>query len=166
MHVLRLHKQSILLDSLLVLVVIYLPSLSHLLPLPIYYIDPMRMVLLTGIIFSSNHRNTYLLALALPLVSYLTSGHPIFPKNILIVFELLINVYLFYFLYNRYTKPAFCLLISILGSKLVYYGIKFFFIKLGILHTQWIDTHLYIQVVVFIVFTVFFTLLWKFRKSH
>ena len=105
-----LSKNSItfLLDFILILFIYFTPALSHLFAFPIYYLDPMKIALVFAIIFTSK-RNTFLIAITLPLFSYFVSAHPQFIKAILISAELLVNLSLFYYLIKK-NNNAFYLL--------------------------------------------------------
>ena len=46
-----------LLDILLLFAVFFLTALAHTLPFPVYYLDPMRLLLFTGFFFSKNKYN-------------------------------------------------------------------------------------------------------------
>ena len=72
-----------------------LPALSHLTSVPFYLADPMRLAVLGALIASRNWKNSLALALALPLVSFALSGHPVYPKCLIIAAELAVNVALF-----------------------------------------------------------------------
>ena len=75
--------KTVTLNVLLCAGVVAIPSLSHATALPLYRFEPMRLLLFVAIL-TTNRRNALLMALWLPLLSFLTSGHPIFPKFVLI----------------------------------------------------------------------------------
>ncbi len=85
--------RTALLDALLCAAVVSVPSLSHAAAFPFYYLDPMRLLVFAAILFSTR-RNALIMALGLPLLSMATSGHPVFPKVLLIQAELAVNVLL------------------------------------------------------------------------
>ena len=69
--------------DLIILLFIYLtPALSHFFAFPIYYLDPMRIALVFGLILTSK-RNSFILALTLPIFSLLISNHPQLFKSFL-----------------------------------------------------------------------------------
>lgn len=143
---------------------IYLvPTISHLMNFPLYLIEPMRLMLVFALVHTNKH-NAYLLALTLPLFSYLISAHPFLPKMMLITFELSLNVFLFYFLVKRIKKSFPSILLSIILSKAVYYLIKFFMIKFAILGTGLISTPIYIQTITTLVFSIYLFLFFKKKK--
>ena len=63
--------------NLFALVFIYAtPTLSHLVSFPIYYSEPVRIFLIFTMVHTQK-KNAYVLALTLPLFSFLVSSHPI-----------------------------------------------------------------------------------------
>jgi hypothetical protein len=148
-----------------VLLAIYLvPGLSHLVEVPLYYFDPMRFFLLLGFFLTANRNNALLLAVTIPLFSWLVSGHPILLKAFLISVELLTNVLILSYLVKS-TKLSlfFSLIISIFLSKIAYYFLKFVVIQTGLLDMELIATDLLIQLGVLVFLSVVFYLF--FRKS-
>ena len=93
--------KSALIDLTAVLLIYFTPALSHLFNLPVYLIEPVRLMLIMSIAHSSK-TNTFILALTLPLFSHLISAHPVFLKTVLISFELVIFSFLFFELLKRY----------------------------------------------------------------
>ena len=94
------HVKSALLDIFALVFVYFVPTLSHLAQLPLYLLEPMRIMLILAIAHTTR-KNAYLLALTLPLFSFVISMHPSLVKSILITAELLLNVWLFYFLLKK-----------------------------------------------------------------
>lgn len=103
-----------------VLVTIY----SHLLPFPLYVIEPMRIILIFTIIFT-NKANQYFFAIILPLISFFVSGHPPLEKSLIIISELCLNVGIFGLLNKKKINIAINIGLSIILSKIAYYIIKF-----------------------------------------
>lgn len=134
-------------DAIIVLLLIYVvPALSHLTSIPFYLLDPMRVLVLGSYLYLKGNRNNALfLAISLPLVSFLLSAHPVFPKNLLISFELAINVLLIDVLVKKSQHIFFAVLLSILISKLIYYLVKWLLIMGGLLDTGIVDTNLLVQ---------------------
>ena len=138
--------KTYLIDFSMLLFIYFLPALSHLFSFPVYYLDPMRIALVLGLIYTSK-KNTYLIALTLPLFSFLISSHPQFIKSILLSAELIINISLF-FLFKEKIKNVFTsLLLSIVISKAIYYLLKFTFISLALLDDKLFSTPYYFQIV-------------------
>ena len=57
-------------DFSLLLLIYFLPALSHLFAFPIYYLDPMRIALVVALVHTSK-KNAFIIALTLPLFSFL-----------------------------------------------------------------------------------------------
>ncbi|PLX04526.1 MAG: hypothetical protein C0595_02915 [Marinilabiliales bacterium] len=154
---------SVLIDLIAIGFIYYVPTISHLISLPLYLMEPMRLMLIIALVHSSK-ANAYLLALSLPIFSFVISGHPVFPKMLLITFELVFNVVLFYGLTKKikYLFPS--ILLSIILSKVAYYIIKFGLIKLTILDSTLFSTPLYIQIVTALVFSSYVYIFYKKNK--
>lgn len=130
----------------------FVPAISHLISLPVYLIEPMRLMLILALVHTTK-QNAYIIAVTLPLFSFLISAHPVLPKMILISFELVLNVFLFYLLITKFKNTFFPIIISIIASKLVYYVIKFGLIKLTLLDSGLISTPIPIQVITALIFS-------------
>ena len=111
---------DITIASVFVMVTVY----SHLLPVPLYIIEPMRILLFVSVLFTKRS-NQYFVAVLLPIISVTISGHPPLMKSLLIVFELGLNVYLI----NLFISKSYKLFLSAIGSmlisKAVYYILKY-----------------------------------------
>ena len=144
------HKKTLLslLLDLGALAFIYLvPTLSHWANLPLYLMEPMRLMLVLAL--AHTHRiNAYLLALTLPLFSFLVSGHPVPIKMGLIAFELTLNVFLFFLLQKRFRYVFPAILLSILFSKAAYYIAKYLLIQYSILDMEVFSSPVWSQVLV------------------
>lgn len=99
----------------------FVPAASHLFNVPIYFIEPMRIMLLLALLYSSRW-NAYVLAIVLPLFSFLVSGHPAPVKMIIIMAELILNAWLFLLFYQNTKKAFLSTFGSILLSKLFCYA--------------------------------------------
>jgi hypothetical protein len=153
--------RTILIDLAILIAIYFIPALSHIAPFPLYLLDPMRIFMLAGYVLTRQNTNAYLLALTIPLFSSLVTGHPPLFKAILISIELTVNILLFMQLLNR-TKlhMALALFLSIIGSKLVYYALKFAFINLGFVEGNLVTTDLWMQLGTAVFVTTIFTLIW------
>lgn len=138
----------LVLDMLSVLAVYTIPAISHILAYPLYLFDPMRLIVLMGFMVYRNKWNSCALALTLPLVSFILSGHPVAIKNGLIAVELLTNVLLLSFMLSRRFNSTVSLVSSIFVSKLVYYGLKFGAISYGLLNAELVATDWIYQMIV------------------
>ena len=153
-----------ILTDLSALAFIYLvPTITHLFNFPVYLIEPMRLMLIIALVHTSK-RNAYILALTMPLFSLLISGHPAFPKVMLIAFELAMNVFLFYVLTQKikYIFPS--ILVSVILSKACYYLLKFMLIKFAFINTELISTPILIQVATTILFSLYVFAFFKKQK--
>ncbi len=139
---------NVYLFNLAAIVSIYLvPTFSHILSFPVYMIDPMRIIILLSVIHTSN-KNAYLIALTLPLFSFLIASHPVAIKSILITSELILNIWLFYQIYDKLSNKFSVMFLSILISKIYYYLVKFVLISKGILLGDLFSTPVYLQILV------------------
>ncbi|MGE0090725.1 MAG: hypothetical protein AB7S50_14730 [Bacteroidales bacterium] len=143
---------SALFDIAALAFIYFVPAISHLLSLPVYLIEPMRLMLVLALVHTSK-QNAYIIALTLPLFSFLISAHPVLPKMILISFELVLNVFLFFAILKRFNNTFLAILVSIISSKLIYYIIKFGLIKLTLIDSGLISTPIAIQVIMTLVFS-------------
>ena len=156
--------RSIILDILAIGFIYMVPTLSHLVGLPVYLIEPMRIMLILAIAHTSK-QNAYLLALTLPLFSFVVSAHPSMVKTLLITAELVLNVWLFFFLIKRVSNHFVAMLSSILISKVVYYLVKFLLISLVVLNTDLISTPIYLQVITMTLFSGYIFLIYRRREA-
>jgi len=139
--------------DLVALFAIYLvPAVSHLLSFPVYYLEPMRIMLILSVVHTSR-KNAYLIALTLPLFSLLISAHPSLFKTSLITGELLLNVWLFFFLSEKLSNKTLSIFLSIIASKIFYYLVKFLLITTALISGDLISTPMYIQILMVIIFS-------------
>ena len=121
---------TIAITDLLVLAAVYcIPAFVHATSFPLYYFEPMRLLLFAAYLISRNNTNAFLLALTLPLVStILPPHHPPFYKAIIMSLELAANLGCFIWLVNKSKWPPFLLFfISTVISKVFYYSLKYIF---------------------------------------
>lgn len=145
----------VLLNLGALLFVYFVPTLSHLLGIPLYLIEPMRLVLVLALVHT-RPSNAYLLALTLPLFSFAVSAHPHLLKMILITGELLFNVWLFFFVAEKFkTNKGVALGISILLSKAAYYVVKFGLISALLIEGSLVSTPLWVQAITLVVFSIY-----------
>lgn len=138
--------KTYLIDFFLLLSIYFLPALSHLFAFPIYYFDPMRIALVVALIHTSK-KNAYIIAITLPLFSFLISSHPQILKSFLISTELIINLGLFFFLKDKLKNVFATLFISIVISKVIYYFLKFVLIYFTLLNDKLFSTPFYFQLI-------------------
>lgn len=158
-HPLSISKiKSIVFDLLALLAIYLVPAFSHLLGLPIYFLEPMRIMLILAIVHTSR-KNAFLIALTLPLFSFLISAHPSLVKTSLITSELLLNVFLFFFLSEKLSNKSLSIFLSIIVSKLLYYLAKFLLINSLLMSGKLISTPIYIQLVMLVAFSSYIYLM-------
>jgi len=144
---LPISKIRVIVFDLMALLAIYLvPSVSHLFSFPVYYIEPMRIMLILAIAHTTR-KNAYLIALTLPVFSMLISAHPSLIKTSLITGELILNVWLFFFLSEKLSNKVLGMFSSIVLSKLIYYLIKYLLINTALMTGNLISTPIYIQLI-------------------
>lgn len=137
-----------ILDAISVFLAYIAPAVSHSMSMPLYLFDPMRLIVLMGFMIYRNKWNSCALAVTLPLVSFLLSGHPVAIKNGLIAVELLTNVMLLSFMMGKRVNATVSLVTSIVASKCVYYALKFGVISVGLLNAELVATDWVYQVIV------------------
>ncbi len=147
-------SSTLLLDAIAVLFIIFIGDISKFIGYPVYILDPMRMMLILAFAFTPRW-NGWILALLLPFVSCFLGAHPSITKTTLMAAELLLNVWLFWFLIDKIKMALLSILISIVFSKVVYYLLKFICIQIGWLSGELISTPLDIQVITTLSFSAF-----------
>jgi len=161
-----LNIKTILLDFVFLISVYFTPAMTHTLGLPIYLLEPMRIMLILSIAHT-NKFNTYVLAIILPMVSFLFSGHPVFPKVILVMIEFVINISLFFAILNLIGKNFIinnakigfinfiAMLLSIIISKVIYYLSKYLLISLFANDWELFSTPVYIQLILTFILSLY-----------
>lgn len=153
-------KARVLIFDIIAISFIYLiPTFSHMINFPVYYLDPMRLMVFL-VVIHTDKRNSYLIAATLPLVSFFISSHPDLLKSITLSAELMINVWLFFEL-SRVIKNKFApTVFSIIISKAVYYLLKYILLSSTLLSANFISTPLFYQlIVIFIISSYAFIML-------
>ena len=150
-YLLSIQKIKNIVFDLIALLAIYLvPAVSHLISFPIYYLEPMRIMLILAIVHTSK-KNAYLIAFTLPLFSLLISAHPSLIKTSLVIAELLLNVWLFFFISEKLSNKALSIFLSIVVSKIFYYLVKFLLVTSALIGGDLIATPIYIQIIMLFV---------------
>ena len=152
------------LDVLALLLVYFLPALTHLTTIPFYIIEPFRLMVLVSLVVMNNKHNALLLAVTLPLFSFLIATHPLFVKALLISIEMVFNVLIYSWLIKKINKPIGVILISIVVSKAGYYLLKYGFISMGLMSMSLVSTSLMVQLAVAIVTALLFGQIYKLSK--
>jgi hypothetical protein len=159
----KLNLKSAVIDILALAFVYFLPSMVHLFPsVNLWYAEPMRLMLILSLVHARKE-NSYILALTLPIFSLLVSSHPSFPKSLLIITDLILNTYLFFYLSKKFGNVLIGIAGSILISKIVYYGLKYILISSAVITPPLITTPLYFQVITTVLFSAY---LWLFLRKQ
>jgi len=161
----RVDYKSIIFDILALAFIYFVPALSHLFNIPIYLVEPMRIMLILAMVHTTK-TNAYLIALTLPLFSFLISSHPNVFKGLIMTAELLMNVWLFFEISKRVSNKFVAMLSAIVISKLVYYLLKFGLISFAVLESGLISTPIYLQVITSIIFSSYVFLLLRRRNAQ
>lgn len=159
----RVKLKTVLIDLLAILFITFAPALSHMFALPIYMLEPMRIMLIISIVHTSR-KNSYIIALLLPLFSFVISTHPSIFKTLLIASELLLNVFLFTLFINYFKNTFAAILTSIVLSKVFYYAAKFVLIGLGLIDGGLISTPIYLQIIVTVLLSVYLFIFYRTEK--
>jgi hypothetical protein len=148
-------KSRVVIYDIVALSVIYLiPTLSHLFNFPVYYLDPMRLMVFL-LIVHTDRKNSFIIAGTLPLISYLTSSHPLLLKSLAMSAELMFNVWMFYELSKIIKNKFFPAALSILISKIAYYILKYFLISMSLISLDVISTPLYFQFTALLIISLY-----------
>jgi len=159
---LQKHSRVIFLDLSVFIALYLLPSIAHILPLPIYLLEPMRICVFAGYLLSKSTYNAVFLAVTIPIFSFLTTGHPLFYKAVLISLELSANIVIFIFLYRKWhIHGLFSIVVSIILSKLLYYAFKYVLIQYGFISGSLVSTGIVNQIIAMIILSVVFYVLFS-----
>ena len=146
-------------DMALLGVACLVPSVSHLLALPLYMLNPMLALLLVGLLIGRDWRNALVLAVLMPLVSSLVTGMPAAPKMVCMMAELATVATMFGWLQRKWAVlPA--VLTAVLAGKVVYYALKAVVIAPAVL----VGTAWWMQLGAVVLWCGLFTLVYKSRK--
>lgn len=146
--------RTIVLDILLFTFIFFLPAISHLLAFPLYYFDPMKIVLVIGLLHSSK-KNALLIAIGVPLFSFLVSSHPSILKTGLLTIELILVFALYFILLKQIHNRTLAVLFSIVISKVVYYSLKYLAINAGALEGSLIATPFIYQTISILLISIY-----------
>ncbi len=146
--------KSYLFNLLAVSAIYFVPAISHLLSIPLYLIEPMRIIIILALLHTSK-KNAYIIALTLPLFSFLVASHPVLAKSFLVTAELIANIFLFIQISKVVKNNFTSIFLSIILSKSIYYLMKYSFLSLLILTGELISTPIYIQIILTIVLSFY-----------
>jgi hypothetical protein len=158
-------RTTLLIDIGLVAAIYLLPTVSHLVALPLYKLEPMKLALIVALLFT--HRaNAYLVAWTLPLVSFALSGHPELFKALLIGTEYCVLVAAYAYLERqRHWSPFAGLVAAILAGKVVYYALKYVSLQAGLLAGGLVSTPLLTQLLLAVATAAVFALVMNRRPA-
>lgn len=146
--------KSAMIDLLALAFIYFIPTIAHFFSFPIYFADPMRIVLILCLAHTSKY-NTFIIALTLPAFSFIIASHPSMYKSLLIASELLLNLGLFFLISQKMKSVFGSMLISIVLSKIFYYMAKYLFISAGLIEGELVSTPIWIQAVAAAVFSFY-----------
>jgi hypothetical protein len=153
-------------DVLALTAVYFIPSFVHSTNIPLYYFEPMRLLLFAALLLSRSNINAYFLAVTLPLVStILPPHHPPFYKAVIMSAELLVNVACFVWTIKKTKWPPFILFFACtVISKFFYYLLKFICIKQGLIKGDLITTDIGTQLITLSALSFLFVIFYKREK--
>ncbi len=146
----------VIIDVILLTAACLIPTVSHLLAVPLYKLNPMLALLLMGILLGRDWRNALLLAVLMPFTSYLLVGMPTAPKMFCMMAELATVVGVFSST-SRHWNVMVSIITAIMAGKCVYYLLKACTIAPAVL----VDTAWWIQLGVVILWGVLFGMIYK-----
>ncbi|MBM2815407.1 MAG: hypothetical protein HW421_2169 [Ignavibacteria bacterium] len=147
-------------DIIAIAAVFLVPALAHKFSIPLYLAEPLRLMIILSITHTRKG-NAYILALTLPLFSYIVSGHPVFYKMLAISGELALNVYLFYRLIELFPNKIFSGALSIIISKAFYYSSVMALILANLMTNEDAGHPILPQIIMGIVFIAYLQLFYK-----
>ena len=156
--------KSMVFDIIGLVVIYFTPALSHMFSVPFYLLEPMRLMLVLAIAHTSK-RNAVIIALSLPLFSYLISGYPIPPKALIMAVELMLNVLLFYYFAKKIKNYFGAMVLSILVSKVAYYFLKYGILSYGIIDGDLFSTPVYMQLILTLVYSSYLFVIFSRKEA-
>ena len=155
----------VLVDAMVLLSFYMTIVFAHVLPFPLYQLDPMKILVLVTVMYSTRW-NSVTIAAVLPVLSFLSTGHPIFPKFLIMSMELMIFSWVMSFLIQKQSGAVMTFISAILVSKLAYYAIKAGAIGFGVLNQQLVSTELWVQLQAIILLGVIYAMIQYFQNHH
>lgn len=160
--------RSALIDGFALAFIYLMPTISHIIPFPVYFMEPMRIMVVLAMMHT-HRNNAYILALTLPVFSFAIAMHPVFVKSLLIALELTAMVALFYGL-RKYTKDAIAIFASIILGKILYYVMKFFAVQWALItlrpNESIVGIALWIQLITTVIISGYVWLIMNKKKQH
>jgi len=104
----------------------------------------------------SSRSNSLAIAAALPVLSFLSTGHPVFPKFLIMSGELMVFAFVLSSFRLRQSNRLIRFLGAVFVSKIIYYLIKGGAIAFGYLDQVLISTDLYTQIQALVILSIVF----------
>jgi len=145
-------RKGLILDIIALAVVFFTPAIAHLIRIPFYMIEPMRLMVMLSIAHSTRI-NSLILALILPVFSWAVSGHPQVFKMLIITGEMAFNVVLYYYLVRKNDSVFLSMIISIFTSKIMCYILYLVFFSMMFIKEEADPAFLISQVVTTLIFS-------------
>ncbi len=155
----RTSTRAILFDVFALAFIYLVPTVSHLLSIKLYMLEPMRIMVILAMVHT-RRENAWILALTLPFFSYFISAHPLLVKSGLIAIELTAMVFVFHLLMQRIHRLG-AIFASIWISKLLYYGLKYIAITTVLPAEPLVGTPLLLQLITSLFFSVYVFMMLK-----
>lgn len=155
----RTNTRAILFDAFALAFIYLVPTISHLLSIKLYMLEPMRIMVILAMVHT-RRENAWILALTLPFFSYFISAHPLLVKSGLIAIELTAMVFVFHLLMQRIHRLG-AIFASIWISKLLYYGLKYIAITTVLPAEPLVGTPLLLQLITSLFFSVYVFMMLK-----
>lgn len=118
-------------DVVLLVFALLSPALFHAFGIGVHYLEPMRISLFAVMLFVPIKSNSYVFAALLPCVSCIITGMPFPVKAGMMSAELVVNVFVFYFLKKQKLNDILCFFASIIVAKSFYVIVKYMLIQYG-----------------------------------
>jgi hypothetical protein len=155
--------RDVVIDFIALTTILLLPAAAHLTGIPLYMMEPMRLMLVISVAHGTR-TNSLLLALVLPAFSYLVSGHPELIKMIIISGELVLNVILFYYFIKRWGRPMISMLSAIFISKFFCYLLYWPIFSWSFVKEEAQPLFLIVQVITSLIFSFYIMVILKNKK--
>ncbi|MBQ9417510.1 MAG: hypothetical protein IJU19_02910 [Bacteroidales bacterium] len=148
--------RTVAMDAALLALACVVPMVSHALAFPLYKLNPMLALLLASMLGRGGWRNGVVMAVLLPLASWLVVGMPVGMKAVCMAAELLTVAAVWGELNGRW-KPLAAVMAAVVVGKGVYYGLKAVLISsVALVGTEW-----WVQVGVAVAWCGLFALVYK-----
>ena len=150
--------RTVMIDVALLAVACLIPTLTHLFALPLYQLNPMLLVLLTGMLLVENRLNGFVLAILLPVVSMLAVGMPAPAKAFCMAVEFSMVIFASGLLLSRCRSRLAvfgAMVAAMLCGKVVYYGLKALIMAPSVLVTTPVLTQFLVVVAAALLFALF-----------